>query len=309
MLGVDVEVGVAHVGEDRGRARVDDHVRGRGPRDRARDHLVARLDADGEEREMERGGAGGDGEHVLGLDELGEAPLELGRLRPGGQPAGAQRLRDRGDLLLADRRRLEAEHRLASGRTGVHGPKRNDALLTESFIASLRRRLQSGRTICSCARSFSALLLGVCLSVMAGKCERTSDLFGSVDDQRSRAPWKARSSIEAQRLRLSPHLRALARPSASRIRPSSPATTVHAFGAWIADVRSSTDRADRPGSKPDYGDRMGSGRPARSRSSGACNLARPRLDGTGFRRIGDAGRYERPRGHADGSMLAMIRRR
>ena len=32
------------------------------------------------------------------------------RARPGRQPAGAQRLGDRRDLLVADRRRLEAEH-------------------------------------------------------------------------------------------------------------------------------------------------------------------------------------------------------
>ena len=67
-------------------------------------------DADGEQREMERGGAGRDGEHVLGLDVLGEAPLELGRARAGRQPARAKRLRDGRDLLLADRGRLESEH-------------------------------------------------------------------------------------------------------------------------------------------------------------------------------------------------------
>ena len=42
-VGVDVQVGVAHVREDRRRAGVDDHVRGRGPRDGRRDHLVARA--------------------------------------------------------------------------------------------------------------------------------------------------------------------------------------------------------------------------------------------------------------------------
>ena len=64
----------------------------------------------GEQGEMERGGAGRDGEHVLGLDELREAPLELRRFRPGRQPARAKRLRNGLDLLLADRGRLEAEH-------------------------------------------------------------------------------------------------------------------------------------------------------------------------------------------------------
>ena len=47
-------------------------------------------------------------------DVLGEAPLELGRARAGRQPAGAERLGDGGDLLLADRGRLEAEQRRAA---------------------------------------------------------------------------------------------------------------------------------------------------------------------------------------------------
>ena len=58
---------VADVDEDGRRARVHDHVRGRRPGDRRRDHLVARPDAERDEREVHRGGAGGDREHVLGL--------------------------------------------------------------------------------------------------------------------------------------------------------------------------------------------------------------------------------------------------
>ena len=44
-----------------------------------------------------------------------EALLELGRLRAGRQPAGADRLGDGRDLLLADRGRLEREERRAHG--------------------------------------------------------------------------------------------------------------------------------------------------------------------------------------------------
>jgi hypothetical protein len=110
-IGVDVEVGVAHVREDGRRARVDDDVGRRRPGDRGRDHLVARPHADREQREVERRRSGGHRQHVLGLDELREAPLELGRARSGRQPARAQRLGDRLDLLVADRRRLETEHR------------------------------------------------------------------------------------------------------------------------------------------------------------------------------------------------------
>src|SRR5262249_23530456 len=88
------------------------HVRGRGPRDRRRDHLVARADSDGDESQVERSRSGGDRERVLRLDVLREAPLELGRPRPGRQPARAQRLCDRIDLLVADRWWLEREERL-----------------------------------------------------------------------------------------------------------------------------------------------------------------------------------------------------
>ena len=125
---VDVEVALADVAEDRRGTAVLDHVRGRGPRDRARDHLVAGTDADREQRQVERRGAGGDGEHVLGLEVCGHALLEQRGPRAGRQPAGAQRLDDRGDLLLPDRGRLEAElgatrraHRPGSVRPAPHG--------------------------------------------------------------------------------------------------------------------------------------------------------------------------------------------
>ena len=50
--------------EDRSRARVNDHVRGRRPGDRRRDHLVARPDARCDEREVHGGRARCDGERV-----------------------------------------------------------------------------------------------------------------------------------------------------------------------------------------------------------------------------------------------------
>ena len=75
----------------------------------ARDHLVAGPDAEREQREVHRGGARGDGEHVLGLEVRGHALLEQRGPRAGRQPAGAERLGDGGDLLLPDRGRLEAE--------------------------------------------------------------------------------------------------------------------------------------------------------------------------------------------------------
>jgi hypothetical protein len=56
---------------------VDDHVRGRGPRDRRRDHLVARPDAERLEGEVERSGAGAYPDAVTRLAVRGELLLEL----------------------------------------------------------------------------------------------------------------------------------------------------------------------------------------------------------------------------------------
>ena len=114
---VDVEVALADVDENGRGAGVDDHVGGGGPGDRRRDHLVARLDPERDERQVHRRRAGRDGEHVLRLQVLGHPLLEQRRPRAGRQPAGAKGLGDRLDLLLADRRRLEAQWLLAGHST------------------------------------------------------------------------------------------------------------------------------------------------------------------------------------------------
>ena len=113
---IDVERVVANVGEDGRRATVDDHVRRRGPGDRRRDHLVAGPDTERDERQVERRGARGDGEHVLCLEVVAHAGLELGRARSRRQPARPQRLRDGVDLRFGDRRGLEREEGVAPGR-------------------------------------------------------------------------------------------------------------------------------------------------------------------------------------------------
>ena len=112
VLRIDVEVRRADVCEDRRRARVDDDVGRRGPRDRRRDDLVTGADAQREQREVHRRRARGDGERVLRAHVLGETALQLGRVGPRRQPARAEGLGHRGDLLLTDRRRLEAEEGL-----------------------------------------------------------------------------------------------------------------------------------------------------------------------------------------------------
>jgi hypothetical protein len=125
--GIEVEVALADVGEDRRRAAMDDHVRRRGPGDRRRDHLVAGADAERDEGEVHRGGPGRERDHVLRLEVLGHAPLELGRARAGRQPARAEGLGDGLDLLLADRRRLEAEWGRAPLGDLAHAAKRTRA--------------------------------------------------------------------------------------------------------------------------------------------------------------------------------------
>ena len=85
---VDVVAAVLDVDEDRHAAALADGVR-RGDEGVAdRHHLVARPDADGEEREVQRGGAVRDGAGVGGADVGGELGLEGGDLRPLGEPAG-----------------------------------------------------------------------------------------------------------------------------------------------------------------------------------------------------------------------------
>jgi hypothetical protein len=114
-LGVEVQVVGADVGEDGARAAVDDHVRGCRPGDRARDDLVAGAHSECDEREMECCRPRREREHVLRLEVLGEPPLQLGGAGAGGEPARANGLGDRLDLLLAHGRGLEAEERLPRG--------------------------------------------------------------------------------------------------------------------------------------------------------------------------------------------------
>ena len=71
----------ADVGEHGRRAGVEDDVRGRGEGQRRRDHLVARPDAGGEQRQVHAGRAGADRDGVLArrpCRELGSKRCVLG---------------------------------------------------------------------------------------------------------------------------------------------------------------------------------------------------------------------------------------
>ena len=140
--GIDVEVCVADVHEHGCRARVDDHVRRCRPCDRRRDHLVAFADPERYEGEVERRGPGGERQHVLRLQVLGQPPLEFRGPRSGRQPARPQRLGNGIDLVVADRRRLEAEHRLAPRGNVLHSVTQRTARLRATF----RPRLKTARS-------------------------------------------------------------------------------------------------------------------------------------------------------------------
>ncbi len=106
-VGIDVQRVVANIGEHGCGAAMDDHVRGRRPGDRGRDHLVAGADPERDEGEVQGRCAGGDGEHVLRLQVLAHPGLQLGRPRSRRQPARSQGLCDGIDLRFGDRRGLE----------------------------------------------------------------------------------------------------------------------------------------------------------------------------------------------------------
>ena len=86
----------------------------------------------------------------LAPDVLGEAALELGGARPGGQPARADRVGDGGDLLVADRGRLETEEGLSSRRQlrgGIDRTKRTQSAArpARSTASVAGRRRSRGR--------------------------------------------------------------------------------------------------------------------------------------------------------------------
>ena len=121
LVGVDAQRDRVDVAEDRLRAGLDDHVRGRRPGQRGRQHLVAGADPERDERQVHRGRAGRDRERMLDAAVGGELLLELRRERSGREPAGLERVQHVRALLVAERGRSEAERRCAGAR--CHGGK------------------------------------------------------------------------------------------------------------------------------------------------------------------------------------------
>jgi hypothetical protein len=119
-LGVDVQVVLAHVDEDRPRAEVDGDVGRCRPRDRRRDDLVPLADPETGEREVQGGRSRREGEGVPRARQLGDSLLELRRPGTGREPAAPESLRDRSDLLRPDCGRLEGEKGVSTGGSGAH---------------------------------------------------------------------------------------------------------------------------------------------------------------------------------------------
>ena len=99
-VGIDVD-------EHRGRAAVDDGVGGRDPRERGHDHLVARADAEGGEREVQGGRATRRREGVRDVMTAREGFFEAPDDRALREPAALQRLAQCLPLLVAGRRQRD----------------------------------------------------------------------------------------------------------------------------------------------------------------------------------------------------------
>ena len=95
MLGrIDVEGPRLDVDQNGPGIEIADDFGGGRERDRGRDDLVSRAQADGLERQVERGGTGIDRDRMANADRRGEFRLELTGPRTARQPAGANRVDD-----------------------------------------------------------------------------------------------------------------------------------------------------------------------------------------------------------------------
>ena len=94
---------------------------------------------------MQRGRAGRDREHVLRLEVLAHPPLELGGARPGRQPARAERLGDRLDLVLADRRAAGTRGSVRTRRSAIGSECFRHRRVTTSVCAPPRQSRRAPR--------------------------------------------------------------------------------------------------------------------------------------------------------------------
>ena len=120
LLEVEIHRNRVDVDQDGPQARESDDVRGRGERVGGDEHLVAGLEPEREDRQVERGGPRGDRDGVLHAARSGEQTLELVDLRAHRQLARLEHGLDLGQLLLAHVRASEADHAAAGFRLRYH---------------------------------------------------------------------------------------------------------------------------------------------------------------------------------------------
>src|SRR5207302_1757599 len=99
---VEIEILYTAISQDRARAEVPDHLGRGGERHGGHDHALARLQANGFQREVQCGGAGIDRDGVLVFEVIGELTLELFRPGPGREPATLERINNLVDFLSTD---------------------------------------------------------------------------------------------------------------------------------------------------------------------------------------------------------------
>ena len=128
-----------HVDEDGRRAGVDDHVRGRRPRDRRRDHLVARADAERDEREVQRRGAARERERV---------PRARGTRR-----SAARARPSRGPVVSQPERSVSATAAISSSPTAGGWKREEGAAAYARALASTSAVTKRMRSAAAAARS------------------------------------------------------------------------------------------------------------------------------------------------------------
>ena len=114
VLRIEAERLGVHVGEDRPPAGQLHHVRRRRPRQRRNDHLLAGFQVQERDGQVQSARGRVDGDGVLDVQALPEHRLEPRHLRPGRDPAGAERLDHLRHFFILDRR--------AAKRQKVHPP-------------------------------------------------------------------------------------------------------------------------------------------------------------------------------------------
>ncbi len=85
--GIDIETSRHAVAEHGTSAEICDHLGGRGKGVGRQQYFIARLQADGVERQLQRGGTGIHRQGVFAADISGKLFFELDGDRPGGKPA------------------------------------------------------------------------------------------------------------------------------------------------------------------------------------------------------------------------------